>query len=81
MNEKLIFTCTWGREEPERATLPFVAANVAAVGVRARIVGPGRSDIFQCKSRNSRREYKFQESYNSFQMPTPLGVCRFISGA
>jgi predicted peroxiredoxin len=30
MNEKLIFNCTWGREDPERATLPFVAANVAA---------------------------------------------------
>ena len=30
MTEKLIFNCTWGREEPERATLPFVAANIAA---------------------------------------------------
>ena len=30
MNEKLIFNRTWGREDPERATLPFVAANVAA---------------------------------------------------
>ncbi|HEY8840207.1 MAG TPA: DsrE family protein [Candidatus Dormibacteraeota bacterium] len=30
MNEKLIFNCTWGREEPERATLPFIAANIAA---------------------------------------------------
>lgn len=30
MNEKLIFNCTWGPEEPERATLPFVAANIAA---------------------------------------------------
>ena len=32
MNEKLIFNRTWGREDPERATLPFVAANVAATG-------------------------------------------------
>jgi hypothetical protein len=30
MNEKLILNCTWGREEPERATLPFIAANIAA---------------------------------------------------
>ena len=30
MNEKLIFSCTWGREDPERATLPFIAANIAA---------------------------------------------------
>jgi len=30
MNEKLIFNCTRGREEPERATLPFIAANIAA---------------------------------------------------
>ena len=31
MNEKLIFNCTWGREDPERATLPFIAANIAAI--------------------------------------------------
>lgn len=31
MSEKLIFNCVWGREDPERATLRFVAANVAAV--------------------------------------------------
>ena len=30
MSDKLIFTCTHGKEDPERATLPFVAANVAA---------------------------------------------------
>lgn len=30
MSEKLLFNCTHGREDPERATLPFVAANVAA---------------------------------------------------
>jgi len=30
MSEKLIFNCTYGREDPERATLPFVAANIAA---------------------------------------------------
>jgi hypothetical protein len=34
MNEKMIFNCTWGREEPERATLPFVAANIAQVSKR-----------------------------------------------
>ena len=28
---KMIFACTHGRENPERATLPFIAANVAAV--------------------------------------------------
>jgi predicted peroxiredoxin len=30
MSERLIFNCTDGKDEPERATLPFVAANVAA---------------------------------------------------
>ena len=38
MNEKLIFTCTWGRDEPERATLPFVAANIAATAGQEAIV-------------------------------------------
>lgn len=28
---KLIFNCTHGRDDAERATLPFIAANVAAV--------------------------------------------------
>ena len=26
----LLFNCTYGKEDPERATLPFVAANIAA---------------------------------------------------
>jgi predicted peroxiredoxin len=30
MSDKLIFNCTAGKESPERATLPFVAANIAA---------------------------------------------------
>lgn len=30
MSDKLIFNCTYGKEDPERATLPFVAANIAA---------------------------------------------------
>ena len=38
MNEKLIFNCTWGREDPERATLPFVAANLAATAGQEAIV-------------------------------------------
>ena len=38
MSEKLIFNCMWGREDPERATLPFVAANVAAVAGQEAIV-------------------------------------------
>jgi predicted peroxiredoxin len=38
MNEKLIFNCTWGREEPERATLPFIAANVAATAGQQAVV-------------------------------------------
>jgi uncharacterized protein len=31
MSDKLIFNCTSGKEHAERATLPFVAANIAAV--------------------------------------------------
>ena len=38
MSNPVIFTCTWGREEPERATLPFVAANVAAAAGQDAIV-------------------------------------------
>jgi len=38
MNEKLIFNCTWGREEPERATLPFIAANIAATAGQEAVV-------------------------------------------
>ncbi len=38
MNEKLIFNATWGRDQPERATLPFVAANVAATAGQEAVV-------------------------------------------
>jgi predicted peroxiredoxin len=38
MREKLIFNCTWGREDPERATLPFVAANIAATAGQEAVV-------------------------------------------
>jgi uncharacterized protein len=38
MSEKLIFNCTYGKENPERATLPFVAANVAATAGQEAIV-------------------------------------------
>jgi uncharacterized protein len=35
---KLIFNCTHGKEDPERASLPFVAANVAAAAGQEAIV-------------------------------------------
>jgi uncharacterized protein len=39
MSDMLLFNCTYGKEEPERATLPFVAANIAAAaGQRAVVV-------------------------------------------
>ncbi len=38
MSEKLIFNCTFGHDDPERATLPFVAANIAAVAGQDAIV-------------------------------------------
>jgi predicted peroxiredoxin len=39
MSDKLIFHCTFDRNDPERATLPFVAANVAATaGLDATVV-------------------------------------------
>ncbi len=35
----LLFNCTYGKEDPERATLPFVAANIAAAaGQRAAVL-------------------------------------------
>jgi predicted peroxiredoxin len=38
MTNKLIFNATYGREDPERASLPFVAANVAAAAGQETIV-------------------------------------------
>lgn len=38
MSEKLMFTCTYGKESPERATLPFVAANIAAIAGQEAVV-------------------------------------------
>ncbi len=38
MNNKLMFNCTHGKEDPERAILPFVAANVAATAGQEAIV-------------------------------------------
>ena len=30
MSDLMIFNCTYGKDNPERATLPFLAANIAA---------------------------------------------------
>ncbi|HEX9776030.1 MAG TPA: DsrE family protein [Actinomycetota bacterium] len=39
MSERILFNCTHGKEDPERATLPFVAANIAvASGQQAAVV-------------------------------------------
>jgi predicted peroxiredoxin len=38
MSERLIFNCTHGKEDPERATLPFVAANIAATAGQDAVV-------------------------------------------
>jgi len=38
MSEKLIFNCTYGKDSPERATLPFVAANIAAAAGKEAVV-------------------------------------------
>lgn len=39
MSQTMVFHCTWGKENPERAILPFVAANVAATaGIEATVV-------------------------------------------
>jgi predicted peroxiredoxin len=38
MSDRLIFNCTHGSDEPERATLPFVAANIAATAGQDAIV-------------------------------------------
>lgn len=34
----LMFNCTYGKEDPERATLPFVAANIAAAAGQHAVV-------------------------------------------
>ena len=38
MSDKLLFNCTYGKDDPERATLPFVAANVAATAGQDAVV-------------------------------------------
>lgn len=38
MSDKLLFNCTNGADEPERATLPFLAANVAAIAGQHAVV-------------------------------------------
>ena len=38
MSDKLIFNCTHGKDEPERATLPFVAGNIAATAGQDAVV-------------------------------------------
>jgi predicted peroxiredoxin len=38
MSDKLIFNCTHGKDESERATLPFVAANIAATAGQEAVV-------------------------------------------
>ena len=38
MSDKMLFNCVYGKEDPERATLPFVAANVAAVAGQKAVV-------------------------------------------
>lgn len=38
MSEKILFNCTHGKDEAERATLPFVAANVAATAGQEAVV-------------------------------------------
>jgi len=38
MPNRMLFTCTHGREEAERATLPFIAANVAATAGQGAVV-------------------------------------------
>jgi uncharacterized protein len=38
MSDKLIFNCTFGKAEPERATLPFLAANIAATAGQQAVV-------------------------------------------
>lgn len=38
MSDKILFICTHGRDDAERATLPFVAANVAATAGQDAVV-------------------------------------------
>jgi len=38
MSGRMLFNCTHGREDPERALLPFVAANVAATAGQQALV-------------------------------------------
>lgn len=38
LDEQLLFTCTHGADDPERATVPFIAATVAAMSGQQAVV-------------------------------------------
>lgn len=38
MADRLIFNCSHGKEDPERAILPFVTANIAAISGQEAVV-------------------------------------------
>lgn len=38
MSKKLLFTCTHAGDDPERAILPFLAANIAAIAGQEAVV-------------------------------------------
>ncbi len=38
MSDKMLFNCTHGQDNPERATLPFIAANVASTAGQEAVV-------------------------------------------
>lgn len=38
MSEKMIFNCSYGNDNAERATLPFIAANIAAIAGQDAVV-------------------------------------------
>lgn len=38
MSERLLFTCTHGSDDPERATVPYIAASTAAASGKQAVV-------------------------------------------
>jgi predicted peroxiredoxin len=46
---RLLFHCTHGRDDPERATVPFIAANVAAAAGQEAVVVLTIEGAWLCK--------------------------------
>ena len=65
MSELLIFGCSHGSEDPERAILPFVAANTAAIAGQEAVVLLTIDGVWLGTKERHRRRVRWRASPNS----------------